>query len=143
MSAPLFRIGAFGVLALVVIVAGCGSADGIAREAVSGAVLMEGRPLASATIVFISTAPGSREVSSGLVQDGRFSIPRNDGPTPGPYKVRISRAIVGQANSDETRGSPSKITRETLPEKYNTATVLTAEIKAGEPNELEFNLDAD
>lgn len=143
MSAPLFRIGAFGVLAVAV--AGCGLADqgdGIAREAVSGTVALGGRPLDSASIVFLRADPGVPAVASGRVQNGRFSIPRADGPAVGPHKVRISHMAVGQPNPDTTPGAPSKISRETLPEKYNSATILITEIRAGQPNEFEFHLDA-
>lgn len=116
--------------------------NGIAREAVSGTVAMEGKPLDSASIVFVRADPGAPEVSAGLIHNGRFSIPRASGPAAGAHKVRISHVAVGQPNPDASPGAPSKISLETLPEKYNSATILITEIRAGQPNELEFRLDA-
>ena len=142
---PLLRISAFGVLAFVV--AGCGlmgEGEDETHEAVSGTVTLDGKPLDGAMIVFDAVHPADPlEMSAGQIEDGRFSIPKSRGPALGLHKVRISLIAAGQANPNAAPGEPSKVARETLPEKYNTETVLTAEIRADQPNELEFSLDAD
>lgn len=131
-----------GVLALAA--SGCGlvnGGDGITREAVVGTVELGGKPLTSATIVFLPNNPNAPEVSSALIRDGKFSIPKENGPTAGRHEVRISAVAVGQVNHDAAPGMPSKSARETLPEKYNSASVLIAEIETGQPNEFVFRLD--
>lgn len=145
MIASWFRFGAVGALALALAVAaaGCGPTDGLAREAVSGFVTLDGEPLGAASITFIRTDDGAPDVASGVIRNGRFSIPRAAGPAPGIHLVKISAIAIGQANPDETSGAPSRINRETIPEKYNSLTILNAEIRARQPNELIFNLATD
>src|SRR5262245_10701223 len=77
-------------LALSLGPAGCGGAeDAVPREAVSGRVTLDGVPLKRATIHFDPEGQGSTHpvAVGGVVIDGSYSIPKAQGPTPGPYRV--------------------------------------------------------
>jgi hypothetical protein len=69
------------------ILSGCGGAsDG--RRAVSGQVLLNGNPLTSGSIEFSPLAPGGVQ-SGALIEAGQYAIPRDQGLTPGEYRVAI------------------------------------------------------
>lgn len=126
-------------------VLGCSQAeqgDGLAREAVAGTVTLDGQPLNSASIQFIPAAPGTSPEASGEIKDGKFEIGRDRGPVAGEYKVMISTSQSVEVQPGEMPGDPPKPKADPVPAKYNTATTLTAEVKAGGPNEFEFALEA-
>lgn len=141
--ASVFR---FGVsCAVLLAIAGCGAedeGDGLIREAVSGTVTLGGEPLDEASIHFIPTNPGAPGESSGEINGGKFSIPKERGPVAGGYTVKISSIQNVEVDPDLPPGPPPKPKPERIPKKYNAASTLNAEIKAGEPNELTFDLDA-
>ncbi len=133
-------------LACVVLlaVAGCGAADegdGVVRESVSGTVTLGGKPLDGASIHFIPTNPNAPGEASGEIKDGKFAIPKESGPAAGTYSVKISSIQNVTVDPNQPPGPPPKPKPETIPKKYNAATTLNAEIKAGDPNELTFELD--
>lgn len=143
-SSSRYRIGAVGVLAFVI--AGCAfidEDDGKPREAVSGTVTLDGQPLNGGSIVFIPADVDTTDVSSAAIENGRFSIPRSEGPVTGRHKIRISRVVTSPVNPDAAPGEPSKTAQETIPEKYNNQTVLITEIRHGPPNELVFHLESE
>src|SRR5438132_10117593 len=84
--------------------AGCGGAgDQLPREPVSGTVTFDGQPLKSGTIRFVPVQTKEGIDSGGMVTDGRFAVPRQEGPVPGNYKVMIFAAGEpgAAAKSDE------------------------------------------
>jgi len=130
--------------AIMLAVAGCGptdEGDGVVREAVSGTVTLGGKPLSGASIHFIPTNPNAPGESSGEIDDGKFAIPKERGPAAGTYTVKISTRQNVEVDPNQPPGPPPKAKPETIPKKYNAASTLNAEIKAGEPNELTFELD--
>jgi hypothetical protein len=123
---------------------GCGGADDtLPREAVSGTVSFEGAPLAQGTIQFMPTAQGadgSATVGSGIITDGKYSIAQEQGLVPGTYKVIVSSAPPGPPVTDEAPGIVPPTPRDLIPAKYNAASTLTAEVKAGTDNTFDFDL---
>src|SRR5437868_13593796 len=77
----------FGALVTAALAVGCGSADPLGRKAISGAVTFSGSPLDKGAIEFHPLEGGVQ--SGGLVNAGRYSIAKGDGPTPGKYRVVI------------------------------------------------------
>ena len=143
MFASIFRIGVSCVALFAI--TGCGAADegdGLAREAVSGTVTLGGKPLDGASIHFLPTSPGTPGGSSGEIKDGKFSIPKERGPVAGAYTVKISSIQEAEADPNQAPGPQPKPKPDPIPKKYNVASTLNAEIKAGQPNELTFDLDA-
>jgi hypothetical protein len=129
------------------IMAGCsGSRDELPREPVSGAVTMDGQPLADGVIQF-SPAAGSGAVptsATALIEKGEFSIPRADGLVPGKYKVSISGIPVPRETRTKSNLGKKKVApiKEPVPAKYNTQTTLTEEIKPGGATGLKYELQS-
>jgi hypothetical protein len=140
---------ATGLLVLLALAAlapaGCGAGGGSARESVSGTVTFDGQPLQRGTIEFQPASQTEGALATGAVTDGRFEIPRGEGPTPGNYGVAIYNA--GDAPPPlapgELPGPPKFNTKHRaadVPPRYNTQSELTAEVKAGGPNRYTFDL---
>lgn len=72
--------------------------DDEGRVAVSGAVRVSGAPLESGRIIFRPDAKSSGPRAVGLISDGRYNVPRNNGPTAGDYRVTVE---VGPPSSKE------------------------------------------
>jgi hypothetical protein len=131
--------------------AGCSrSRDDLPREPVAGSVTMDGQPLPEAVIQFSPVgdpAKGPTVGANAEIKDGRFSIPREDGLVPGPYKVSISHAELKdvQAKGKVNTSIPSrtkKIGPERIPPRYNANTELKAEIKPGGASDLKYDLQS-
>jgi hypothetical protein len=118
--------------------------DNLPREAISGTVMLDGQPLPKGTIQF---RPASQEATAagGMIDDGRFAIPRSEGLVPGKYKVQIdSREDAGAPLAGgELPGAPvvsKKKPAALIPARFNTMTELTAEVRSGGPNDFTFDL---
>ena len=109
--------------------AGCGKKDPFARQPVRGTVSFEGKPIQYGSINF-EPAGGQKSAASAAIADGTFTIPREAGPSPGPYAVwvhafdRGADPPPGTAPGEE--GPPPK---EILPEKYRSAPATQIEIR--------------
>ena len=120
--------------------------DELPREPVWGKVTLDGKPLKRGAITFSPDGAGAAP-AGGMISEGEYSIPRDGGPTPGKYRVAILGDEEGDASpSDEPPGPPPKASRSApkkppmVPDKYNAKTTLTAEVKAGESNAIDFDL---
>ncbi|MFO0950081.1 MAG: hypothetical protein U0835_02805 [Isosphaeraceae bacterium] len=139
---------AAGALALTVALPGCGSGDGIDRQAISGAVKFEGKPLDKGRIQFFPATPSEVAVPSGAeIVGGSYSIPKSDGLPPGTYKVMISAEGAppskGKAKAEEVGDMPGLgplNAEELIPTKYNSQSTLTAKVEAGGANKFDFDL---
>ncbi|WP_406693366.1 hypothetical protein V5E97_20290 [Singulisphaera sp. Ch08] len=136
------------VIAIAAIIAlgmtGCsGKTDDYPRVPFSGAVTLDGKPLVSGYIIF---EPKSQILtqSGGMIQHGKFEVPREDGAIPGTYSVGIFSGAETPTNLDvatpEGEKAARKIRGELVPRHYNIDTTLTAEIKAEGPNTFQFDL---
>jgi uncharacterized transporter YbjL len=103
------------------------SSPAIALGTVTGQVTLNGSPLAAATVEF---TPASGSPSYGITDSsGRYSLsylPGKYGATLGKHTVRITTYNwITHSN-----GSKQEIP-ERVPERYNTASTLTATVEAG------------
>ncbi|MCA1685447.1 MAG: hypothetical protein LC745_05575 [Planctomycetia bacterium] len=134
----------FAVLGLNL--AGCGGGDNLPREAVSGTVAVEGKPLKTGLITFLPDSPDVTTQGGGNVIEGKYTIPRDQGLVPGKYKVVVSSPedkpaeITDKAFNNNAPGMPPTLPKEVIPAQYNDKTLLTAEVTAGGKNVFEFNL---
>jgi hypothetical protein len=131
--------------------AGCGSGDDLPRKAVSGTVTLGGQPLAEGRIQFAPVSPDAKVDAGGEIKNGQFSIPRDQGPTPGDYRVMITSAVPRKAGPDNAPGAEPS-TRgpkmpdstgpapELIPKEYNSKTTLTAKVEADKTNTYDFPL---
>jgi hypothetical protein len=76
-----------------------------------------------------------------MIADGKYTVPKEHGLKPGKYLVRISSTErVPNPNQTESSMNPFRA-RERLPAKYNTDSILTVEVRAGEHGPFNFDLD--
>ncbi|MBX6315072.1 MAG: hypothetical protein IRY99_19480 [Isosphaeraceae bacterium] len=129
---------------LAAAVVGCGSAgDGLPRQHVSGTVTFEGKPLESGSIQFLPATPDQATAAGGVIIDGKYDIPSDQGPTPGTYKVMIFTTSSGvPAPTDAPPGEVVVAPKSAMviPVRYNHQTELTVKVEAGGPNTFDFKL---
>jgi hypothetical protein len=133
---------------------GCsgGADDNLPRQAVSGTVTFGGQPLTQGRIQFEPSSPEAKTPAGGEIKDGAFTIPRDQGPTPGDYRVMITSSAAGTSGVDTSPGaepppgSKAKMPKigpspELIPKQYNSKTTLTAKVEAGKTNTFDFTLN--
>lgn len=125
---------AFGFLAFMALF-GC-TEPGPQKAPVKGTVTLDGTKLESGSVQFLS-ADGKLPSSAFVIKDGEYS---GDAYI-GAMKVQISaEKVVGKKKVYDTPDSPVKdITKEMIPDRYNTKTELTAVVKPGQ-NAIDFPL---
>jgi hypothetical protein len=122
-----------GLLAMAA-VAGCMD---VGKSDVTGTVTLDGQPVAAGSITFVSQG-GELRREGAVIQDGKFqaSLP------PGKYKIELNaQKVVGKRTQVGMDGKNEEveITEELFPERYNTQTELSEEIKPGQ-NTLKLDL---
>jgi hypothetical protein len=123
--------------------AGCSSGDGLARQPVSGSVTLDGAPLAKGTIRFMPTTNEAGTDTSAEISGGKYAFSKTTGPVAGNYSVSItSIADPGiQAKEGMVPGSYRPPTpKDAVPAQYNVKTTLTATVKAGASDPVDFIL---
>jgi hypothetical protein len=97
---------------------------------ISGVILLDGQPLSSGRILFFSEGTEQPACDVSLIHDGEYVIP--DSPTliPATYEIRISGL--------EEHVTPA--TKEPLPSRYNSESVLRVQIKRGGTHRFNFEL---
>ncbi len=110
--------------------AGCTSADSPAD--VSGTVLMDGRPMAEGEIIFESP-DNSTTPAAGPIKDGKYAVK----VVPGPKKVKIQGSRP-TSKPDPVMGTAAR--EATLGAEYNEKSTLTADIKAGQSEGVDFQV---
>jgi hypothetical protein len=124
------------------VLSGCGdNGDDLPRRAVAGRVVVDGQPLDAGEIVFVPRG-GEGPSAGGKIENGSYSIRRADGPLAGPHDVSISSSRpTGKKIKDEVDPNVTYDERiETIPEKYNSATELKADVASGGSNRFDFTL---
>ncbi|WZO98159.1 hypothetical protein EP7_005215 [Isosphaeraceae bacterium EP7] len=136
-----FRAGLLAAMGLATLPAlGCGGTEWeAARRPVSGAVKLDGEPLATGTIGFVPLREGPGAV--GQVVDGAYSIPESAGPGLGPYRVEINsiQATNEQVYDPVELQKVDKV-KDLVPAEYNADSRLNVEIKADDENSFDFDL---
>jgi hypothetical protein len=135
---------------LGVLAAGCrGPLDadysGLDLAEVSGTVTLDSVPLSDVTVIFESE---DGTYSSGLTDGtGRYRLMFNSersGVTPGKKVVRIVAGAVGEDSAEEAgdpdEGGPRSV--QSVPERYNRNSDLTATVEPGGRHTFDFALES-
>ncbi len=129
---------------LTLTLVGCGASDDLPREKLSGTINLDGKPLANGFITFLPASAEAATQGGGAIQDGAYSIPRDQGLVPGSYKVLITSSEGGsETKIDDTNQMPGMApvpAKEAIPAQYNAESTLTADVKAGGENVFDFPL---
>jgi hypothetical protein len=92
-------LGAFFIVAAIahLITRGSGEED-IGRVRLAGSVSIKGVPLEAGRIQFTPDVNTKGPVASAAIKNGRFDVPREEGPVPGTYSVVVE---LGRAPSKQ------------------------------------------
>ena len=122
--------------ALFIALGGCGGNTGPELAPVSGRVTLDGAPLKGAQIMFQPETTGGSPSYGATDQEGRYELGFKrgvHGALPGWHTVRI----------DEPTGADGKkLAGKRLPARYNDQTELREEVKSGEDNTIDFELQS-
>ena len=124
---------------------GCsGGGDKYDRLPFSGTVTLDGQPLASGYIIFVPKS-GQPTQSTGMINGGKFEVPKKAGTVTGKYSVAIfsgadSSTGNAAAGTPEAEAAAKKNKGERVPRKYNVDSILTVEIEPGKDNVFPFEL---
>lgn len=129
------------------LLSGCNNSNPAHRIGTTGTVRVNNEPLASGMIEFFpSEESGQRGTSSGAeIKEGKFSIDAEDGPSAGPYLIRV-RAYHPTGQKVNAKNDPSEPDHwvdeiaQYLPERYNVKTVLKHDFQPGVPNVVDLEL---
>ena len=125
--------------------AGCGSSDGLDRQAVSGTITLDGSPLPTGTIRLDPTSQNAGTQLSAMISNGKYSLSKAEGPVPGTYKVQISSTEDPKfaLPAGKTPGeAPVPVAKEKVPDKFNVNSSLTMTVKAGQTEPIDFSLSS-
>jgi hypothetical protein len=124
------------------LVQGC-ARNPLDRQAVSGSVAFETKPLDQGLIQFCPVQQHGGLLVGARIVNGRYEIRCDKGLPPGEYVVRISAAVAAPKASpkDQSAHAWSEPLKERIPSKYNLTSGLKVEVKTGTNNVFDFALD--
>jgi hypothetical protein len=126
----------------ICVLCGCGSPakDPLGRQAVTGKVTLDGKPIDVGSISFQPIAKSGPAASGAVITSGQYKIPAESGLAPGEYRVVIlSPESEPKRSADEMMNNPSATpSKERVAAKFNKDTELKATIKSNSPNVADF-----
>lgn len=130
---------------LAIALLGCGGSDkGPRRVAVEGEVTFHGQPIERGSILFVPTGETRGPRTGGVIEAGRYRLPRDRGPVIGELRVEIRAErklpydITEPTESVQHIGEP--LPPGDIPPEYNDRSVLSVETKAEGDNTFDFHL---
>ncbi|MCU0715872.1 MAG: carboxypeptidase-like regulatory domain-containing protein [Pirellula sp.] len=126
----------FAFVACIPLFIGCGPSDG--RLSVSGTVTLKGQNLDQGTIEFFN----EQTRTGAPIADGKYNIERDQGLTPGTYKVSITSGD-GRTPADDPEAAPGPtganiVSKERIPPEFNVKTKQEAKVESGKSNQFDF-----
>ena len=88
---------------------GCGGGDDLARVAISGSVTISGEPVPNGVVRFAPVEGTNGPMASSMITDGRYQVPRDQGPVAGNYEARV------HAYDDPNTATPPSAARPAVP----------------------------
>lgn len=133
------------MLAIVLVVSvtctGCGgTADG--RVPVSGEVKFVGQPLDRGSIEFHPLEP-TGVMTGGMIADGKFEIPAEQGAKPGKYQVRVfasGETLAVDPSEPPGPQTDTQVSAERVAAKFNVNSELEVEISSTGNKDLIFEV---
>lgn len=130
------------LLAALSVFAGCSSGSSAPqRGKIEGKVTINGKPITAGRICFMAIDPNGTNVAAAI-KDGEFSVPVEQGPTKGKYRVEfyVPSATKRRIPDDDNPGKFIEEAPETLPRRYNYDSNITADYDPGNLQPLNFQL---
>lgn len=116
---------------LCIALVGCGGSkySGNQRFPLSGQVTFDGQPVDLGSISFVPTGGNNTRATGGVIKDGKYDIPEENGPNAGSYRVEIRwLKLTGRQLPDEDSGEMYDERIEALPEKFHKNSDLTVQV---------------
>jgi hypothetical protein len=101
-------------------------------------VTLNGEPLKAGTIEFSPVANGTS--SGASISNGEYSVPQAKGLPAGEYIVRIS-ANDATEQPIEVPGESNKISKELIPNTYNTKSTVRFQVDNTKENVFDLNVE--
>lgn len=119
---------------------GCGDTGN--RQAIEGTVTIDGQPLDEGQITFLPQEGTEGPTAGAPVHNGKFVVAQEQGVFAGHFRVEITAVRpTGKTIADPETDQVIDDVEQYLPDRYNRESELTAEVKPGEINQLEFALE--
>lgn len=119
---------------------GCADRNSDIRGSISGYVTLDGVPIHDGAIAFLPLPGTKGPAGGGEIKKGRFAIRLAQGPAIGRHAVQVTAQRPTGRKLPTPEGKPGADEWvEYVPDEYNKATTLNAEIKKGH-NELNLDL---
>lgn len=127
-----------GLVGFCLLLAGCSKGySGDGRFPLSGKVTVDGQPVDFGSISFLPLE--GQRVSGGLITDGTYTVPDEQGANAGKYRIEIRwNKPTGKMVMDPVGEVMVEERREGVPAKYNTDSELTVEVS---PKQTTFDFD--
>jgi hypothetical protein len=126
---------------MLLLVAGCGG-DGATRGAVSGKITLDGKPLASGSILFTPIQGTRGTATGGIIKNGAYQISASTGPAIGWNRVKIRATRNTGKMVPKPFSPPGQMVEEVaeaVAPKFNSDSVLKVDVKPGE-NTADFEV---
>jgi hypothetical protein len=126
---------------IFLLVAGC-DGGGARRGAISGAVNLDGKPLAQGSILFTPIEGVRGTVAGGPIENGRYQLSAAAGPAIGGNRVEIRAMRNTGKMMPKPFAPPGQMIpqqEETIPPKFNSESTLKVEVKPGD-NTADFEV---
>lgn len=120
---------------------GCGGQGVDGRYPLNGTVTFQGKPLDKGTIEFSTT--DRSQLTGATIENGKYSVPAEQGLKPGKYTVRISateEAATGGAPPPPGPENANQVAKERIPEAYNLDSKITVDVKESGANKFDFDI---
>ncbi len=130
------------LLVAIAILPGCSSAASAPKRGkVEGQVTVNGKPVTAGKIRFMAIDPNGINAAADI-KDGQFSVPAEQGPTKGKYRVEffVPSATKRRIPDDDNPGKFIEEAPETLPRRYNYDSTITTDYDPDNPQPLTFSL---
>jgi len=133
-------------------ISACNKNTAIKTDVVTGTVMMDGAPLAGATVTFLPTGTDGSTAVGFTDESGKYKLQTqlgaaDAGTTPGDYVVTISKKVNEPTGKQEWSESDGKmldvmVGKETVPVKFTTksSTSHKATVVSGQANHFDFDV---
>ena len=128
------------LFATIIGAVGCGGGDGLSKVLVSGSVTYGGKAVEKGQIRFVPQNSTAGPITIASVDDGRYTTESSGGVPMGAHRVEIKGYDAHEYQTAPT-GPGSPPVKQLLPDKYNRASTLTAEITKDSAETLDFTLE--
>jgi hypothetical protein len=136
---PSNNIGKVAVCCMALCGAACTGCKPAAR-AIEGRVTLAGESLDEAAILFVPLEPGRKKTGAPITA-GKYQLPREDGLTPGTYRVEIvDNPPLDNPHSRQPKPSAPASSRRIIPYTYSHDSPLTVVIEPDGKTTFDFEL---